>query len=497
MSSRTLSGRDLEVGAPVAHLELDGVWAVDPAAGREGSTDLVVEEGVLAGLEWREGGGPRPDEALVVAPGFIDLHAHFREPGAEDAETLATGQAAAAHGGFTTVCVMPNTDPPLDEASTLRTVLARAADTGIPVRVLAWGAATRRREGMGLAELGELADAGAVGYSDDGAPIPGGLLRNALAYAGMLGRLIAQHAEDRELTSGAEADEGLVGTILGLKGWPRSAEESVIARDIAILVDVLAADSPAARLHLTHVSPAGGIELVRRAKAAGLPVTCDVTPHHLALSDEWLAGARRWSWQADGATGGGVTVPAANPWADAALVGPPYDPSLKVNPPLRTPSDGRALLAGLRDGTVDAIATDHAPHTLVEKEVEFGLAANGISGIETALGIVLEAVEAGELSLARAMEALTVGPARVLAGAAGARSADPATGPRGRSPAPALQVGRPADLVLFDPADGWLVSESTLRSLGKNSPLLGHRLPGRVLATVAGGRLAYVDPDLA
>lgn len=478
MSSRGLRSGELEVGAVVTHLELKGVWAVDPISGHEGPADVNVDNGLLAGLDWRErptrsraeGAAPR---GIVVAPGFVDLHAHFREPGFEDAETIASGQAAAAHGGFTTVCLMPNTEPPLDEAPTLRAVLARAADGGSPVRILAWAAATRRREGKGLAELGELAGAGAIGYSDDGSPIPSGLLRNALAYAGMLGRIVADHPEDRDLTAGSEANEGLVGTILGLKGWPRAAEESAIARDIAIVADVLAADSPAARLHLTHVSTTGGIELVRQAKAAGLPVTCDVTPHHLALTDEWLAGARRWSWQAGD----------ANPWSDGAIAGSPYDTSLKVNPPLRSPGDARALLAGLRDGTVDAVATDHAPHTLVDKEVEFGLAANGISGIETALGIVLEAVAAGELSLVRAIKALTVGPGRVLG----------EDGPT----APGLAVGRPADLVVFDPDDGWLVSESSLRSRGKNSPLLGRTLPGRVLATIAAGRLAYLDPDLA
>jgi dihydroorotase len=464
---------DLEVGARVAHLELDGVWAADPIAGREGPADLVVEDGVMTSLDWAEGEAGRR-QGLVLAPGFTDLHAHFREPGFEDAETVATGQAAAAHGGFTTVCAMPNTDPPLDEASTLGTVLTRATESGNPVRVLAWGAATRRREGKGLADLGDLAEAGAIGFCDDGAPIAPGLLRNVLAYAGMLGRLVADHAEDRDLTAGAEANEGLVATILGLKGWPRAAEESVIARDIAILADVLAADQGAARLHLTHVSTGGGIELIRRAKAAGLPVTCDVTPHHLALSDEWLAGARRWSWQAGG----------TNPWDADVRTATPYDTALKVNPPLRSPEDALALLAAVRDGTVDAIATDHAPHTLVDKEVEFGAAANGISGIETALGLLLEAVAADELGLLDAIRLLTVGPERVLAGP------DAGKGGRGSS---ALEVGRAADLVLFDPDDAWLVSESSLRSKGKNSPLLGRSLPGRVLATIAGGRLAYVD----
>jgi dihydroorotase len=477
MSSSGLAGAELQVRARVEHLELEGVWAVDPLSGREGRADLIVDAGIVVELRWH-GGRSRAREGLVVAPGFLDLHAHFREPGNEDAETIATGQAAAAHGGFTTVCVMPNTEPPLDEASTVRAVLARAAESGSPVRVLAWGAATRRREGAGLAELGALADAGAVGYSDDGAPIPGALLRNVLAYAGMLGRPVADHAEERELTGGAEANEGLVGTILGLKGWPSAAEETAIARDIAVLVDVLAADSPTARLHLTHVSTAGGVEQVRRAKAAGLPVTCDVTPHHLALTDEWLAGARRWSWEGTGAS---------NPWADGVIGGAPYDTSLRVNPPLRSPADARALLAGLADGTVDAIATDHAPHTAVDKEVEFGIAANGISGIETALGIVLAAVADGQLSLLRALETLTVGPVRVL-GPASAGGA--AAGP------PSLAVGRAADLVVFDPDDEWLVSESSLRSLGKNSPLLGRTLRGRVMATVASGRLAHLDEEL-
>jgi dihydroorotase len=302
----------LELGAKVAHLELDGVWAVDPTEGREGKADVVVEDGVVASVEW-ESRARGSRDGLVVAPGFIDLHAHFREPGFEDAETIATGQGAAAHGGFTTVCVMPNTDPPIDEAPTLRTVLARAAESGSPVRVLAWGTATRRREGKGLSDLGELAGAGAIGFSDDGSPIPGGLLRNVLAYAGMLGRLVAQHAEDRELTAGAEANEGLVGTILGLKEWPVAAEESVAARDIAVLADVLASDTSSARLHVSIVSTAGGVELVRSEKEAGLPVTCDHTPPPLALTDEWLAGARRWSWQSDG----------ANPWADGAIVGSP------------------------------------------------------------------------------------------------------------------------------------------------------------------------------
>jgi dihydroorotase len=476
-SGRRLNASDLDVGAAVAHLELDRVWLVDPIAGREGSADVVIDDGRVTSLDWREENDGRR-QGLVLAPGFTDLHAHLREPGGEDAETIASGQEAAAHGGFTTVCSMPDTQPPIDEATTLRAMLARAEATGSPVRVLPWAAATDGRAGKSLAELGDLADSGAVGFSDDGASIPGPVLRNALAYAGMLGRPVAQHAEDRELNAGAEANEGLVATILGLKASPAAAEDAVIARDVALLADAVAFGSPGARLHINHVSTAGGIEVVRRAKAAGLPVTCDVTPHHIALSDEWLAGARRFAWQAEAGS---------NPWADAALEGPPFDPALKVAPPLRTPADARALLAALADGTVDAIATDHAPRTLVDKEVEFGLAANGMSGLETALGLVLAAVAAGHVSLLRAVEALTAGPLRVLG--------DGTTSGATRSPA-GLRKEALADLVLFDPSDEWLVSESALRSRGKNTPLLGRTLRGRVLLTVAGGRLAYVDPDL-
>jgi len=249
-----------------------------------------------------------------------------------------------------------------------------------------------------------------------------------------------------------------------------------VARDLAVLADVLA-DEPRARLHLTHLSTAGSIELVRRAKVAGLPVTCDITPHHLALTDEWLAGARRWAWEAVDDMGS-----IRDPWSDGALVAGPYDPSLRVNPPLRSADDAAAVMTALLDGTADAIATDHAPHTRVDKEVEFGLAANGISGIETALGVVLAAVEAGRISLARAIGALTSGPATVLAGSGW-------TGARG------LVEGTTADLVVFDRSASWRVAESSLVSKGKNSPLLGRELPGRVLLTVAGGRIAYEDAE--
>jgi dihydroorotase len=465
-----------QVGSVVADLEISRAWLVDPASSREGPGEIVVTDGVLEAVTWLDGDESAgvDDRGVVVAPGFVDLHVHFREPGNEDAETVASGLAAAGHGGFTTVCLMPNTTPALDDPAVLARVRAAAIASGSPVRALAYGAITAGRAGETLAALGELADAGVAGFSDDGAGVASAaLVRNALAYAGSLGLPLVEHAEDATQTPGAEANDGYVATVLGLRGWPAAAEEAAVARDLAILAEVVR-DVPAARLHVTHVSTAGSFDLIRRAKAAGLPVTCDVTPHHLALSDEWLAGARRWAWEGDG-----------DPWAHdrAAIVAAPYASSLRVNPPLRSVDDAAACREALLDGTADAIATDHAPHTAVDKDVEFGLAANGISGIETALGVVLVIVDAGLLPLSRALEALTAGPARVLGAAWGAGAA------------PGLVEGAPADLVVFDRSASWAVGPDVLASRGKNTPLTGLELPGRVLLTVAGGRLAYEAAD--
>jgi dihydroorotase len=460
------------VGDVADGLTLRG-WAVDPSIGREGACEVVVTEGVVERVSWLAGpdaDGIEPG-GVLIAPGFIDLHAHVREPGNEDAETVATGVAAGAHGGFTTICVMPNTTPATDEPGIVARVQAAAVASRSPVRVLVHGAVTFGRGGETLAPLGELADAGVVGFSDDGSPVANAaILRNALAYAGSLGLPIIDHPEDPTLTEGAEANEGYVGTVLGLKGWPASAEVGAVARAIAILGDVVR-DVPSARLHLTHVSTAAALAHVRSAKAAGLPVTCDVTPHHIALSDEWIAGARRWAWEALDADGA-----ARDPWADGALEAAPFDPSLRVNPPLRSPEDAGACLAALVDGTADAIATDHAPHTEVDKHVEFGWAANGISGIETAIGLVLAAVDAGRLPLARAIDALTTGPAAVLGQ---------------RAVTAGLREGEPADLVVIDRGATWRVDAESLRSKGKNSPLRGRELRGVVQLTLASGRIAY------
>ena len=470
----------LRVGQKVELLEISRAWLVDPVAGREGPGEIVVRDGILEAVTWLEGDaaeGIGPD-GVVVAPGFIDLHVHLREPGNEDAETVASGLAAAAHGGFTSVCAMPNTTPAADEPGVFARVRGAAVASGSPVELLLHGAVTVGRGGERLAALGELADAGAVGFSDDGSPVKSPvILRNALLYAGMLGVPLFEHAEDTALTVGAEANEGYVATVLGLKGWPAAAEVVAAERAIAVLAAVLP-DAPGARLHLTHLSTAGALDAVRRAKAVGLSVTCDVTPHHLGLTDEWVAGARRWAWEAIGEDG-----TARDPWADGALVAHPYDTACKVNPPLRSAEDAAAVLAALVDGTADAVATDHAPHSQPDKEAEFGLAANGISGVETALGVLLAAVGAQRMTLGRAVEALTTGPARVL----GDRS--------GRVGARGLTEGAPADLVVFDAGAGWTVSTATLVSRGTNSPLLGRELLGRVLLTVADGRLAYRDAE--
>jgi dihydroorotase len=460
-----------------ADLELRA-WALDPAAGRSRPAELVVRDGVLESIAWLDHARDIDDHGVIVSPGFLDLHAHLREPGNAAAETVASGLAAAAHGGFTAVCAMPNTTPPIDSAAAVAAAHAAAAASGSPVRLLPVGAATAGRAGERLAALGDLVDAGAVAFSDDGAPISSAeLFRSALAYAGMLGVPLVDHPEDAAQSADAEAHDGLVATVLGLRGWPVAAESNAVARDIAILAEVVR-DVPAARLHLTHLSTADALEHVRRAKAAGLPVTCDVTPHHLALTDEWLAGARRWAWGAIDEDG-----TARDPWRDGAIDAPPFDAALRVTPPLRSPVDARACRVALADGTVDAIATDHAPHTQVDKAVEFGLAKPGIAGIETALGVLLEAVDAGELELGTVVRALTIGPARVLGAAAnGVGSAG-------------LAEGRPADLVVFDRPERWTVEPIALRSKGYGNPLDGRLLPGRVLATIAGGRIAYADAE--
>ena len=375
-------------------------------------------------------------KGYLVVPGFVDLHAHLREPGFEDSETIVTGAKAALRGGFTTVCAMPNTDPAIDSPGLVAELIARGRSAG-GARVLPIAAITRGRRGRDLADLVELAAAGAVAFSNDGSPVEDArLFRSALEYARVTGRPVIEHPQDLALSAKGVMHEGAVSARLGLPGMPAAAEETAVARDIAL------AKMTGGRLHLTHLSTAGSIELVRRAKAEGAAITCDVTPHHLAMTDDWVAGSRAFAWE----------VP------DEALQGIPYDSSTKVNPPLRGHADVRALWAGIADRTIDAIATDHAPHSSIKKDVEFDQAAFGISGLETALALVLGGVRVHWAPLGAVIDALTIGPARVL----GIELADD-------------------DWIAVDRDAEWLVTADELVSKGKNTPILGRTVIGRVV----------------
>jgi dihydroorotase len=377
---------------------------------------------------------------LVLVPGFMDLHCHLREPGFEHKETIATGTRAAAAGGFTTVCCMPNTDPAIDTAGTLRYVLD-VAQREAAVRVRPIAAITRGRAGRELTDMAELAAAGAVAFSDDGNPVASSaLMRYALEYANSFDRVVVDHCEDLALTNGAAMHEGLISERLGLPGWPAAAEDIIVARDLAL------AEATGARVHIAHVSTAGSVDLVRSAKRRGVRVTAEVTPHHLTLTDECVERGA-------------------------------YDANCKVSPPLRTPRDIEALVKGLLDGAIDAIATDHAPHALVDKAVEFEQAAFGISNIETAFGQVMSLVHAGRLPFDLVIEKLTIGPCSVFG----------------------LEL--PADdWVLLDPDAEWAVDVEAFHSRGRNTPLHGASLRGRVMLTVCRGQVVHdvlKEPALA
>ena len=431
---------------------------VDPAQGMDERGDLLILDGVVAVIqtEIASPDGARVIDAagLVVCPGFIDLHCHLREPGFEYKETIATGTRAAARGGFTTVCAMPNTDPVMDSRAVVDFVLRLAREEGA-VRVLPIGAVTAGSRGAALTEMAELAEAGAVGFSDDGHPVAdANVMRQALSYASGLGLPIVNHCEVPELSAGGVMNEGWVATRLGLKGLPRSAEEAMVARDIAL------AETTGGRLHVAHASTAGTVELVRQAKERGLKVTCEATPHHLTLTDETVLGRGAAAYE---------------PLSVSA-----YDTNAKVAPPLRSRPDVEAMVEGLRDGIVDLIATDHAPHASIEKMCTFDEAANGISVLETALGSLMSLVHSGALTLPTLVDRLTAAPARFLGVGLGT-----------------LRPGAPADVTLFDPAAEWVVDPAAFASRGKNTPLAGATLKGRVAATIAAGRVVHDDQSTA
>lgn len=450
-------------------------WVVDPASRRAGVATIEVHSGKVSRLEWRdgvadarrvfiEGGEPgAKDPKRLVLPALVDLHAHFRQPGSNASEDVASGEAAAAHGGYGAVALMPNSEPAADHPAILRELTRSAAPRGLTLMPIA--AATLGRAGGALSPMADLAAAGAVAFSDDGSPIADpARFRSALITAGALGLPLIEHCEDPALTKGGEAADGLVATTLGLRPWPAAGEISAVVRNIALLRDAMR-DEPRARLHLTHLSTAQALDAVRAARAEGLPITCDITPHHLALTDAWIAGDQRWAWEYSDER------PATlSPTADA------YNSNLRVCPPLRNARDAAACRAALRDGTASAIATDHAPHSREKKEVEFGLAANGIAGVETALSVALAARAAGELPLSLVAALMTTGPAAVLNRPELARG---------------LAVGGAANLLVVDLAGTWVPSRGTLVGRSINTPLLGRPLPGVVLMTLLNGEVAW------
>ena len=420
-------------------LLLKGGRVVDPRNGLDETMDVLVEEGKVLAVDIAidaEDARVLDVSGKAVLPGLIDMHVHLREPGREDEETIKTGTLAAVRGGFVAVACMPNTDPPLDTGAAVRFVLSRARETG-HVRVLPVGAITKGLGGAELAEIGELRRAGAVAISDDGHAVTNSrVMRHAMEYASMFGMPVISHAEDMELSAGGAINEGYWSTRLGLPGIPAAAEETMVARDIFL------AQLAGARLHIAHVSAAGSVELIRRAKEKGILVTCEATPHHFTLTDEAVAG---------------------------------YDTNTKVNPPLRTARDVEALRQGLADGTIDVIASDHAPHTAEEKEVEYELAAFGMIGLETSLSLaVTELVRPGILTLGQLVERMSYAPARILG-----------------LDWPGIVPGAEANVTVLDPDASFVVDPARFASLSRNTPFGGWRLFGKVVATVVAGRLAY------
>jgi dihydroorotase len=424
-------------GAPIL---LAGGRVIDPARGADAVADVLLVDGKVEAIGTGLG---RPDDAelvdasgLVVAPGLVDLHVHLREPGQEDLETVATGAMAAAAGGFTAICAMPNTDPVTDNQAAVGFIVRQAMRAG-KARVYPIGALSMGQHGEQLTEFGELIGAGAVAVSDDGRPVVSShLMRTALEYAQVFGIPVADHCEDPTLSQGGAMHEGLVSTRLGLQGIPAAAEEIHVARDI------LLAELTGGHVHLCHMSTRGSVELIRRAKDKGLRVTAEATPHHFTLTHERVEG---------------------------------YDTNAKMNPPLREAADREAIREALRDGTIDVIATDHAPHHYDAKEREFDLAPNGILGLETALGLAIrELVEPGLLSLPRLVELMSTVPARTF-----------------RLPGGTLATGAPADVVVFDPALRWTVDPAAFHSKSRNTPFGGAELAGRVALTIVGGRVVY------
>ncbi|QPJ66003.1 MAG: dihydroorotase [Candidatus Nitrohelix vancouverensis] len=421
---------------------------IDPANGLDGLYDILIERGLIKAVETQGALSPEPTEKYkeidaagkIVAPGFIDMHVHFREPGFEYKETIATGCQSAAAGGFTAVAVMPNTDPVIDNRSVTEWVQARARDTGI-VKVYIFGAITKGLKGEQLSDMADMSAAeDVVGFSDDGRPVMSNdIMRKALEYSKMLNLPLVQHSEILDLTQGGCMNEGAVSTELGLKGMPVEAEDIMVYRDISLL------PRTGGRVHVAHISSGNSVELVRRAKAQGLKITCEVAPHHFILTDEAVRG---------------------------------YDANAKMSPPLRSQNDIDRIKEGLADDTIDIIATDHAPHHAMDKETTFSCACFGIVGLETALPLTLKLVDDKIITLNKAIEKLTSRPAEIF-------GLDRGT----------LGVGKPADVVIFDPDRSYKVDASQFKSISKNTPFDGWEVRGKVTHTLAEGKLVFSEAD--
>ena len=418
---------------------------IDPANDMEGIFDILIEDGKIARIEKDIKVHNRKTEpssvtvinaeGKIVVPGLIDMHCHLREPGYEYKETIATGTKAAAAGGFTTICCMPNTEPVNDNRSVTDFIITQAKKEGM-VNVLPIGAITKGRRGEELAEIGELVEAGCIAISDDGSPVMNsGIMRIGLEYAKAFGVPVISHCEDRNLSAEGVMNEGLVSTELGLLGIPSVSEEVMVARDL------LLAELTKGRIHIAHVSTTGSVRLIREAKERDIKVTAETCPHYFTLTEEEVRG---------------------------------YNTNAKVNPPLRTHKDVEAIESGLKDGTIDVIATDHAPHAVQEKEVEFNFAPFGIVGLETALPLCLRLVEEGVLTLREVIAKLTINPARILGLKKGS-----------------LAVGSEADITIIDMEKSFVIDSDLFRSKGKNSPFAGWKVKGAAITTIVGGKVVY------
>lgn len=422
----------------MSRLLIVGGRVIDPAQGMDRITNLLVERDRIAGYDVQSNGQDAILDARgkFVVPGLIDMHVHLREPGFEEDETIASGTSAAVAGGFTSVACIPNTEPPIDSPATVRFIQHQAAEAD-NCNVFVVGCVSKGRQGKELAEIGQLVEAGAVAFSDDGFPVyDPEVMRRAFEYCLMFDKPILNHAEVRELTPGGVMHEGLVSLVLGLPGMPAEAEDVMTGRDVAL------AEATGGRIHVMHVSSAASVDLIRRAKTRDVKVTTEVCPHHFTLTDECLRT---------------------------------FDSKYKMSPPLRGQRHVDACIAGLADGTIDVICTDHAPHAVEKKMQELDRAPFGIVGLETALGLVVtRLIEPGHLTWAQAIEKMTINPARIL-------GIDKGT----------LKVGADADVTIIDPSASWIVDPSNFRSKSRNTPFDGWELRGRAVTTIVGGKIKY------